>query len=88
MSQLGSIWMNKGFGVTVTVTQPDDREPKIAPVVVVARDERDAELVAAQAAGANASAETLRELTEDEVVAYGLDLQAHGSVKVLPILNL
>ena len=80
--------MNKAFGVTVTVTQMGDREPKTAPLVVVARDERDAELVAAQAAGPNASAETLRELTEDEVLAYELDLQAHGSAKVLPILNL
>ncbi len=80
--------MNKGFGVTVTVTQSGDREAKTAPLVVVARDERDAELVAAQAAGPNASAETLRELTDDEVLAYGLDLQAHGTAKVLPILNL
>ena len=80
--------MNKGFGVTVTVTQSGDQEPKTAPLVVVARDERDAELVAAQAAGPNASAETLRELTDDEVLAYGLDLQAHGTAKVLPILNL
>ena len=80
--------MNKGFGVTVTVPQPDGQEPKTAPLVVVARDEQDAELVAVKAAGANASAETLRELTDEEVMAYDLDLQAHGSVKVLPILNL
>lgn len=80
--------MNKGFGVTVTVTQPGQREPTTAPVVVVARDERDAELVAAQAAGPHASAETMRELTDDEVQAYGLDLQVHGSAKALPILNL
>jgi hypothetical protein len=80
--------MNKGFGVTVTVAQPGEREPKIAPLVVVARDERDAELVAVQAAGPNAQAETLRELTDEEIVAHGLDLQAHGSVKVLPMLNL
>lgn len=79
--------MNKGFGVTVTVTQPGDRQPKTAPLVVVAQDERDAELVAVRAAGPNASAETLRELTNDEIVAYGLDLQVHGSAKVLPILN-
>ena len=80
--------MNKGFGVTVTVLQPDGQEPKTAPLVVVARDERDAELVAVKAAGANASAETLRELTDEEITAYDLDLQAHGSAKVLPILNL
>jgi hypothetical protein len=68
--------------------QPGDQEPKTAPLVVVARDERDAELVATQAAGPNAHAETLRELTDDEVLTHGLDLQAHGSAKVLPILNL
>jgi len=80
--------MNKGFGVTVTVTRPGERQPKTAPLVVVARDERDAELVAVQAAGPNASAETLRELTDAEVREHGLDLQAHGSAKVLPILSL
>ncbi|HZH50498.1 MAG TPA: hypothetical protein VEZ16_01315 [Microvirga sp.] len=80
--------MFKGFGVTVTVMRPGDREPKTAPLVVVARDESDAELVAVQAAGPDASAETMRELTDEEVEAHGLDLQAHGSAKVLPILNL
>jgi hypothetical protein len=80
--------MNKGFGVTVTVTQPGGQAAKTAPLVVVARDERDAELVAVQAAGPNASAETMRELTEEEVLSYELDLQAHGTAKVLPILNL
>ncbi len=80
--------MNKAFGVTVTVTQPGDQQPKTAPLVVVARDEIDAELVAAKAAGPNAQAETLRELTAEEVREHGLDLQAHGSAKVLPILNL
>jgi hypothetical protein len=80
--------MNKAFGVTVTVTQPGDQAPKTAPVVVIARDEIDAELIAAEAAGSNAQAETLRELTAEEVREHGLDLQAHGSAKVLPILNL
>ena len=80
--------MNKGFGVTVTVTQPGDQAPRTAPLVVVARDEVDAELVAARAAGPNAQAETLRELTDEEVREHGLDLQAHGTTKVLPILNL
>jgi hypothetical protein len=80
--------MNKGFGVTVTVNQPGNQAPTIAPLVVVARDEHDAELVAATAAGPNARAETLRELTDQEVQEHGLDLQAHGSAKVLPILNL
>ena len=55
--------MNKAFGVTVTVTQPGDQAPKTAPVVVIARDEIDAELIAAEAAGSNAQAETLCELT-------------------------
>jgi hypothetical protein len=78
----------KGFGVTVTVTRPGDAEPTTAPLVVVARDERDAEAVAEEAAGADARAETLRELTEEEVREHGLDLQAHGTAKALPILNL
>lgn len=78
--------MNKGFGVTVTVSRPG--ETKTAPLVVVALDEQDAELVAVQAAGPNASAETLRQLTDEEVEAYGLDLKVHGTAKVLPILNL
>jgi hypothetical protein len=30
----------------------------------------------------------MRELTEEEVLSYELDLQAHGTAKVLPILNL
>ena len=80
--------MNKGYGVTVTVTQPGDSDSKTAPVVVVAQDERDAEIVAAKAAGPNARAETMRELTEQEILEYGLDLHAHGSAKALPILNL
>jgi len=80
--------MNKGYGVTVKVTQPGDPEPTTAPLVVVARDERDAEVVAEKAAGPNAHAETLRELTEDEVLEYGLDRDAHGTAKALPILSL
>ena len=80
--------MNKGFGVTVTVTHPGSPEPTIAPMVVVARDERDAELVAERAVGPDAVAETLRELTKEEVREHGLDLQAHGSAKALPILRL
>ena len=80
--------MNKGFGVTVTVAGPVGGEEKTAPLVVVARDERDAELVAARAAGANARADTMRELTEQEIVEYGLDLKVHGSAKALPILKL
>ncbi len=55
---------------------------------VVARDEQDAELVAAEAGGAGAQAEALRELSDEEVLKHGLDLQEHGSVRVLPILSL
>lgn len=80
--------MNKAFGVTVTVTQPETGTTTTAPLVVVARDERDAEAVAEQAAGPNALAETLRELTEAEIREHDLDLEAHGSAKALPILNL
>jgi hypothetical protein len=56
--------------------------------VVVARDEQDAEAVAEKAAGGEAIAETLRELTADEVHEHGLDLAVHGSAKALPILKL
>jgi hypothetical protein len=80
--------MFKGFGVSVTVTQPGAPEPVIAPLVVVACDERDAEAVAEKAAGPNALAETLRELTDEEVLEHGLDLKAHGTAKALPILHL
>jgi len=72
----------------VTATRPGDQAPTTAPLVVVARDEHDAELVAAAPAGPIARAETLRELTNDEIREHGLDLQAHGSAKVFPILNL
>lgn len=80
--------MNKAFGVQVTVTTPGAQEAKTVPVIVVARDDQDASLVAAEAAGGDAQAETLRELTEEEVTEHGLDLGEHGSVKALPILNL
>ena len=80
--------MNKAFGVQVTVAPQGTQEAKIAPVIVVAKDDLDAALVAAEAAGVGAQAETLRELTEEEVTEHGLDLQEHGSVKALPMLNL
>lgn len=80
--------MNKAFGVQVTVMPPGELELKIAPVIVVARDEQDAAVVAAEAAGAGAQAETLRELTEEEVTEHDLDLQEHGTVKSLALLNL
>jgi len=79
--------MYKGFGVTVTVTR-GGAGATTAALLVVARDERDAEAVAEKAAGPDALAETLRELTDAEVHEHGLDLGAHGTAKVLPILNL
>ena len=78
--------MYRAFGVTVTVPAPNGA-PSVAPLVVVANDERDAELVAARIAGNGASAETLRELTAQEAVEYGLDLNEPGNAKALPILN-
>jgi hypothetical protein len=80
--------MYKGFGVTVTLTPPGTTQTTTAPLVVVARDEQDAEAVAEKAAGGEAIAETLRELTADEVHEHGLDLAVHGSAKALPILKL
>jgi hypothetical protein len=79
--------MYRAFGVTVTVPAPNGG-PSVAPLVVVANDERDAEFVAARIAGNRASAETLRELTAQEAVEYGLDLNELGNAKALPILNL
>ena len=80
--------MNKAFGVTVTVPGSNGHPPVAAPLAVVAADERDAELVAERITGSGATAETLRELTSQEALEYGLDLDKHGSVRALPILNL
>ena len=80
--------MNRAYGVQVTVTPKGAQEATVAPVLVVARDEQDAAIVAAEAAGSGAQAETLRELTAEEVTEHGLDLQAHGSVTALPLLRL
>ncbi|MBX9933995.1 MAG: hypothetical protein K2Y56_21160 [Methylobacterium sp.] len=80
--------MNKAFGVQVTVAPSGLQEAKIAPVIVVAKDDQDAALVAAEAAGEGAQAETLRELTEQEIKEHGLDLREHGALKALPMLNL
>jgi hypothetical protein len=55
---------------------------------VAATDERDAELIAAAAAGGGeAQTEVIRELTPDEARDYGLDLAVRGDVKALPALN-
>ena len=80
--------MYKAFGVTITFTPPGSTQSTTAPLVVVARDERDAEAVAERAAGGEAMAETLRELSPEEILEHGLDLQVHGSAKSLPILSL
>ena len=80
--------MNKAFGVQVTVVSPGEKEAKTVPVIVVARDDQDAALVAAEAAGGGAQAETMRELTEEEIAEHALDLREHGSVKALPVLSL
>ncbi len=77
--------MNRAFGVQVTLGGADAQP---YPLVVVATGERDAEMVAARAAGGEASATTLRELTPEEAAQYGLDLARHGDAKALPSLNL
>lgn len=77
--------MNKGFGVTVTPVDVDPQTGAKIALVVVATDEQDAELVASRVAGTSAAAETFRELTEDEVLEYGLDLDQHGSAKTLAV---
>ena len=69
--------MNKAFGVQVTVTPQGQQEPKVAPLIVVATDEQDAAVVAA--VGAGAQAETLRELTEEEVTEHGLTYKNVGA---------
>ena len=78
---------NRGFGVRVTLHEDAGAPPRMQPLVVVARSERDAELVAAKAAGGDAETEILRELDEDEVRSYGLDLTQHGQAKARPALD-
>ena len=79
----------KGFGVQVTLTDEPTGPGQVLPMVVVARDESDAELVASAAAGGRRTqAQVLRELSEDEAFTYGLDLGRHGDVKTLPVLDL
>jgi len=80
--------MNKGYGVTVTRAGSADGDPQKTALVVVARDELDAELVAAGVAGEAGETEIFRELTDEEVAEYGLDLDDHGSAKSLAIPNL
>ncbi|HEX8664704.1 MAG TPA: hypothetical protein VF744_11800 [Beijerinckiaceae bacterium] len=79
--------MQKAFGVRVTIRGAGS-DPVLQPLAVAARDERDAELIAAAAAGgAAAHTEVVRELTPDEARDYGLDLTVPGDVKALPALN-
>ena len=80
--------MNKGYGVTITRADTAGGDPEKSALVVVATDELDAELVAARVAGASSEAEIFRELTDEEVLEYGLDLDDHGSAKSLAIPNL
>ena len=80
--------MNKAFGVTVTRGDAPNGAIDKAALVVVATDELDAELVASRVAGGASAAETMRQLTDDEVVEYGLDLSEHGSAKALAVPNL
>jgi hypothetical protein len=78
--------MNKGYGVQVTVTSAGLRNS--VPVVVVARNEREAELIASAAAEGEVQTDTIRELSHEEAASYGLDLAQHGQTKALPVLNL
>ncbi len=77
--------MNRAFGVQVTMP---GEEGRAYPIVVVASAERDAEMVAARAAGEGASAQTLRELDPEEARQHGLDLARHGDARALPALDL
>ena len=65
-----------------------ERDSTPAALAVVAADESDAELIAASLVGAGSGVETLRELTEDELLEYGLDLNEHGAAKALAVPNL
>jgi hypothetical protein len=79
--------MNKAFGVAVTTPGPDG-EPEPSAVVVVADDEIDAALVAATIAGDTAGADTMRELTTEEIREHGLDLDQPGTGKTLAVPKL
>lgn len=84
--QAASSAANRAFGVRVDVPGRSDRNS--IPVLVIARDEQEAELVAAEAAGSNAQAEVFRELTAAEIREHRLDLNRRGSVTTLAVLNL
>ena len=78
--------MDKGYGVQVTVASAGLQNT--IPVVVVARNEREAELIASAAAEGEVQTDTIRELSHEEAANYGLDLVQHGQTKALPVLNL
>ena len=79
----------RSFGVQITLPDEVAGPGQVVPMVVVARDESDAELVATAAAGGGrAQAEVLRELSDEEASTYGLDLSRHGDAKTLPVLDL
>lgn len=80
--------MNKAYGVSVTRVDAGGALPDRSALVVVATDELDALVVAERVMGATSDAETLRELTEDEVLEHGLDLAEHGSAKSLAVPDL
>ena len=73
---------NKAYGVQVFAAGGNP-----VPVAVVARSERDAELVASTLAKGGHT-ETLRQLSDQEVAIYGLDILRHGDARSLPALNL
>ncbi|WP_336490248.1 hypothetical protein [Methylobacterium nigriterrae] len=79
--------MNKGYGVQVTAASQRDGRRTTAPVLVIATDEQDAALLAAEAAGPDATAEVLRELTKEEILEHDLDLEQLGTMKSLAVLN-
>ena len=81
--------MNKAYGVSVTVPRLGAARPQAQPWVVVARDEDDAALLVSRAccSGSPIDAETLRELSADEVREHALDLGCHGMAKALPALE-
>jgi hypothetical protein len=56
--------------------------------MVVARKEREAELIASAAAQGEVQTDTIRELSHEQAASYGLDLAQHGQTKALPVLNL
>lgn len=67
---------------------PAGGDPDTSALVVVAKDELDAELVAARVSGEASETEIFRELTEEEVLEYGLDLADQGSAKTLAVPQL